>query len=743
MRRVERPSGGVVGLVDPVQAVQREGAVLQQGGQRGRFVGQQRAIGLYLVPLEHRARDASGPGTTALAASRLVEQLVGQLQGSVEASRLHQKVELVGAAQGCRAGGGAERLADPGLALLLAAQGEQRSRLALPARGVVGSQLQRSIRVLEGPACISLRHEQASERVVYVECQIPLWSLQQGQAGLEVGDRRSDLAALGGRAGAQPQAARLGGILGQHAAGECLDRGRVPGAPGLLDPVCGQGQIVRVQQPHGPLQQWPRLLGPFQRVQRPQLVLQQAPHGLAMVAERGHALATSRPVAGVEQVPGCAQGWLRGAADDVHHAGGEFERRVVATGDVELEQQVGEVELHPRPGCREGAAHGLLAVLVATDGEQGLRLQVEGGRSPGLQAQGALGVVQGLCRVSPGEAQLGEGVLQLLGEPRESLGRRVPRGTSVGPGRVHLTELEASERAQPPCVGVLPELVQREAAQLGHDRPVGVASRLVQQADQGRVPVVRRAVDARRQHCASIVRAVEAVQRTHPVAQQRGQGFEQVRPYRRDGGGRLALAQGVEPGRHPVRERVGLAQPRQQRLADVEGRLEAPALDEQVQQVGQPGEVFVGGRTDALADPGLAVVLHAHAQQGAGLDLGALHLVRLQLQRAIRLVDRGLEVPACQVDLGQGVVDRVLEVGAFADRGGQARLQVRARAIEVAQLAAGRASHPQGVGQAASAVERGTRHLLHEIPVAVRVRLEQQLAGVGQILVVHGVEQRA
>ncbi len=726
-----------VGVGRSAELVQGDQATADQGEQWRAPGPQRQGVPVHRAP-QGRARQPRRARSGPL--RRAVEEAVRQVQGRVESAGLGEQVELVGRVQAaltrCR-----HRVPDPRLALLLPAQGEQGLGLELGGAGLVRRHDQGGLGLLQGELRLAPRQVQVGEGVpgeVLEAAGLLPGSLQRGE---EILDGALVVRRLGAARAAQPQAG--GVIVGalQRGVGQRQDR-RVLRLPvGLADQLGHGRQVVVVRGSDQRLEHLPGVFGPARVIQGAQPVLGQ------------HDQARQSVICGrCAALVGFAQGRGREAPQRlVATAAQSLDRREQLRGDgqgrlgpprvVELEQQVHEVELVPLADGLQGRPDGGLPLVAAIQGEQGLRPQIEALGAVRIPFQRAVRVLERRSRVPGQQGHLGQGVLE-LGVEAPAVGSGGAQAlVEVLAGALGLAELGPPQPAQPQGVGEPLRAVEDGGGQLDHGLPLGVAARLVQQLGRGGEVVAGRGLEHGREDGARAAAFPQPVQGGHAAARQRERrGPHVALGFPGPAGARVASGDGSEQ-RCQGRVRR-LPEAVEDDLGEVQRGGVSSGVHQQVEQERLPQDLVVLGGLQALADPGLPIVGQPETHEGAGLELCALGLVGPQRQGQVGLLHGLLELAPLQVDLGEGVVDGVLEVNPRPLRERRAGLQIGQGAVEIVELGAGRSAYPQGVGELVVPRQRAAGHLHHQKVVAVGVGLEQQLGDLGQLVLVGGLDGR-
>ncbi len=351
---------------------------------------------------------------------------------------------------------------------------------------------------------------------------------------------------------------------------------------------------------------------------------------------------------------------------------------------------------------------------------------------------------------------LGEGVVDRVLEPAPRLRGGIQAGVEIGDGRVELADLAAGGPADPVGEPARRRAVQDLTGQADHHVPRFVAVGLEDQL-RGSVHVLGRgSCQEPLQGGGAVSGAVEAELGPYAVAQQRQhRGLLVVQPEAR--GRRWVFLLASEHGRgHPPHgaRAGGLAAGGavEQQVGQLQHGGVGVGIAQQAQQIGGSQRHRGGRLLHVGADPGLPALGLSQGEQGPGLEFAGLDLVGVQGEGLLGALQCQLVVPpgqvilgllaASQVDLGEGVVDGVLEV--FVVLRGQlvTGLQVGQRAVEIAELGARCAADPQGIGGVRGALQQLRRELDHGAVVAAVVGLVQQLGGVRQLPLVGGGEGR-
>ncbi len=272
---------------------------------------------------------------------------------------------------------------------------------------------------------------------------------------------------------------------------------------------------------------------------------------------------------------------------------------------------------------------------------------------------------------------------------------------------------------------------QHRVGQVDHGGPVLLPVHLVQQLAGARQVPARGGLQHASQYVEGVVSAVQAEQRAHAGLgqdQQRagllGQGR---RAFVRLGGAAVGSRGQGHAGHALSTGGAALDRALQHLVGQLQGHDVAACVAQQVQQVGLVEEPRGRRGLDATADRLLGLVHVAQTEQGPGLGLGGLWLVRVEGQGQVGLLDRLFVVPALQVQPGQRVVDRVGEALSRGQGGGEACLQVLERGLEFTESRGRRCADPQRVGLAGLPLQHGGGQGDYGGPVIPPVGLVQQL----------------
>ncbi len=254
--------------------------------------------------------------------------------------------------------------------------------------------------------------------------------------------------------------------------------------------------------------------------------LQQRPHQLPLLAQRG--LVTDEAIRGRVRA-------LGGPCDHAHrlfaghaallgadqHALAEFERGVVATPLAQQVQQVGLVEEDPVRRGGDAGPDPVLPLVLLTEGEQGLDLELHALGLDRVVGQGRLGVVQALLVLAAQQVYLGQGVVQGVVERLAGRLGQGQAGLHVGQGLVEPAQLAQGRAAYPQAVRLLRDPLEHALGQLDHLGPllaeVGLEHQLGALVEVAARDRVERCAD----HGEGLVGPSRAIQRDDVALQQR------------------------------------------------------------------------------------------------------------------------------------------------------------------------------------------------------------------------------
>ncbi len=642
-----------------------------------------------------------------------------------------QQAQQVGRPQRGRRGGLLHVGANARTAVAHLTLGEQGPGLVAQGLDLVRIEGERVVGALQREIVLSALQVELGQAVVDGVAEGGPTFRREVQTRLQVFEGAVEVAQLAARGASGPQAVGVVRLAGEHRAGQLGHGPEVLVPVDLVQQLAGGFEVPARRGLQHPAQGRQGGLAPIEAEQGPDARLGQGQHGAALLLEL--------------QVQGVA-GLALGGARHVHHrvtAGGaplrgplqhligQLQCGAVAAGVAQQVQQVGLVEEPRAGGGLEAEADDLLGLVHPAQPEQGAGLGLGAAGLVRRHGQGEVGLLHGLLVLTAAQVEIGQRVVHRVGEPLAGVVRRVQAGLQVGEGPVEVASLAARRAAHPQAVRVIRVAVEDEVRQVDHRRPVLAVVGLEEQFHRRVEVAPHRGDEAAPDGLAGVLGAVQPVQGAGPALGQRDHGAAALAEVPRALGPALEvhLLAGEDAGGEPgggAQGRVGRRGALEHAVAELQGGLVALRVAQQVEQVRGLQRDARGGLLHAGPDPGLAALPLTQGEQGADLELHALGLVRLQLQRARGVFEDPLVVAADHVDLGQGVVDGVREAEVVLGGGVQGGVQVGQGALAGAELAARGAPDPQAVGLAGEALEDRGGQVDHGAPLVAAVGLEEQ-----------------